>query len=174
MSRFKSVQYDIDAVQWKGEVTPEIKSLFEDDEIVVKTLGDPLLCVPIVPGPRYAKVGEWVIRYPDGEFDVSDDEDFQSMYEAPRSSVDMDIGIPLKVVGPGGAGTGEIRVKVKDLKVDQQSVLIELARQIFAGIGDVSTINAISAMLIAKCDRRGLSALKDLITKLENLDGNVS
>ncbi len=113
MSRFTSIPYDVDAVQWKGEVTPEISDLFKGRDVVTKSLGSPLLAVPVVTGTRYAKNGEWVVRYPDDNFDVSDDDDFQSMYEVPRSTVDMGIGIPLSVVGPGGEGVGEVRVKVK-------------------------------------------------------------
>lgn len=176
MSRFTSITYDVDAVQWKGEVTPEIEKLFDGHEVAVKTSGSPFLVVPVITGTQLAEVGEWVVRYPedsegDRDFDVLDDEDFRSVYEAKRSPVDMDIGIPISVVGPGGEGVGEVRVKVKSMKADP-NLLLEAARQIFGGIDDPAALASIAGHLISRCDRQGLTILKDLISQLERLDGN--
>ena len=170
MSRFTNIPYDVEAVQWKGEVTPEIEKLFGDHEVAVKTSGSPLLVVPVVTGTQFAKVGEWVIRYLDGEgdFDVLDDEDFQGMYEAKRSPVDLDIGIPIQVVGPGGEGVGEIRVKVRSVNAGPD-MLLEAGRQLFGGISDTETVQKMAAMLLAQCDQQELAAIKELITKLEQI-----
>jgi hypothetical protein len=170
-NRFTNISYEVTAAQWKGKVTPEIRSLFRDTEIRVKPSGSPLLVVPTaVNEDALANVGDWIIRYDEEDFldlDVLDDEDFHGMYKPAqkRTDVELDIGIPLDIIGPGGAGTGEVRFKITGKPDIERSILAEVTRQAIGWI-DQATLRALATGLFTNCDAETLLVLRNGIEAL--------
>jgi hypothetical protein len=176
MPRFMSIPYEVTAVQWKGEVTDEIRTLFSHvgvNEVVTKPSGYPELVVPRSGGdPELAEIGDWIIWFnededlvddDDPELSILDDEGFRSMYEPrQKTHVDFDIGVPINVIGPGGEGTGEVRLKISGMKAES-AVLAELGRQLIGGIEDQNVLRLMATQLFDNCDAETLAVLRAAI-----------
>ncbi len=80
--RFRKKPVTISAAQWTGEVTEDLKALFGDTEIVVKTSNPPMLSIGTLEGHMLANVGDWIIRGVKGELYPCKPDIFEATYEA--------------------------------------------------------------------------------------------
>ena len=102
------------------------------------------------------------------------------MYESRRKShVDFDIGVPINVIGPGGNGTGEVRLKISGMKAEG-AVLAQLGRQLIDGIEDQNTLCSLAGQLFKSCDPGTLTAIRAALDSIlqsktrQELDGGVT
>lgn len=125
MAKFKSIPYEVTAVQWQGEITEELRALFGQRPIAVNTdplgLFGPTLVVP-QEGDQLAAVGAWVVRTDYGEtlgfdLDVMEPDDFSETYESadtykPPFDLEFAIAVPLTLVSANGEHETDLRVKL--------------------------------------------------------------
>ncbi len=123
MPKFKSIPHEVTAVQWKGEITEELRALFGPRPIAVNTdplgLLRPTLVVP-QEGDQLAAVGDWVVRTDYDEelgfdLDVMEPGDFSETYEPESGApggVEFNIAVPAILTSASGEAPTDIRVRL--------------------------------------------------------------
>lgn len=120
MAKFRSIPHEVTAVQWKGEVTPELRALFGTRPIAF--LSDRGTLVVPQEGDHLAELGDWIVRTdydePFGggfDLDVMEPADFSETYEpdnTPQGGLEFNIAIPAVLTGAGGEAPSDIRVRL--------------------------------------------------------------
>jgi hypothetical protein len=86
MAKYRKKPVVIDAVQWNGTVTDELRALFGDRAVVVKDgptgpTAPKLLAIRTLEGTMDAEVGDWVIKGVAGELYPCKPHIFAATYE---------------------------------------------------------------------------------------------
>jgi hypothetical protein len=173
MAKFRSISHEVTAVQWKGEVTPEVQALFATREITVKPAGDPLLVVHTTDGrPMFAKIGDWVIRTdygtsergPEFDLEVMEREEFAEAYESAddaRQEFGLEFGVPAALITANGNTEAEVRIKFSGVKASR-SVLEAIRDQLGAQLGASATAPSIPTVPVAAVTKAAERAGVDL------------
>ena len=78
MSKFRKKPVVIEAVQWTGEMTPDLEAHFGNDPINLTPSG---LVIKTLEGFHDASVGDWIIRGIKGELYPCKPDIFEATYE---------------------------------------------------------------------------------------------
>lgn len=147
MAKFKSIPHEVTAVQWKGEITEELRALFGSRPLSVNTdplgLLRPTLVVP-QEGDHLAGVGDWVVRTDYSEelgfdLEVMESDDFSETYEVAEESrpvsLDFTFDIPAKMTTVSESDT-QVRFRLGGFRGSRD--ILALCRQLQMAPDDVS------------------------------------
>lgn len=170
MPKYKSIPHQVTAVQWNGEVTPDVREVFGGRELVVTERGPEIVGeVPAGSGPS---IGDWIVRfdYEDGDhdIDVMEADDFQEMYEpfaAEGAVLDINMNIPARVTSQNGQADTDIKVVLHKVPV-AQDILLQVATQIFPHIRDPTAVGAIVLQLLKEMDEHTLAIVRDVVDQM--------
>jgi hypothetical protein len=170
MPKFRSIPHEVTAVQWKGEVTPEVRALFGTREITVKPAGDPLLVIHSDCGPFFAAVGDWVIRTdygtsergPEFDLEVMERDDFAETYELAedaRQEFGLEFGIPATLHTANGNTETVVRIHFSGVKATRstiQAICNSLGAQLGTSAVDASPPTMPVSVVAKAADRAGV------------------
>ncbi len=170
MPKYKSIPHQVTAVQWNGEVTPDVREVFGGRELVVTEWGPEIVGeVPAGSGPS---IGDWIVRfdYEDGAYDIEvmESEDFQEMYEpiaAEAAVLEINMNIPARVTSQNGQADTDIRVTLHKLPV-AQDILLQVTSQIFPHIRDPEAIRVVVLQALKEMDENTLSRVRDVVDQM--------
>ena len=190
MPKFKSIPHEVTAVQWKGEVTPELQSLFGDRKVVWKRAvliesrsplaGTPLLVVPAEDHSEViAEPGDWVVRtdYDHGtgedgdrgipvfDLDVMEHDDFTATYEPDGGGFELNIAVPAILTSASGEATTDIRMRFASAYRVEEIMIAAVTTQLLRHIKQPATIVNCVQLLCAEADPDTLITIRDAVER---------
>lgn len=173
MAKFKSIPHEVTAVQWQGEITEELRTLFGQRPIAVNT--GPTLVVP-QEGDHLAAVGDWVVRtdYYDEELgfdlDVMEPDDFSETYESadtgkPPFDLELAIVVPLTLVSANGEHETDLRVKLST-RAPRPEVVATAVSQLLPHLKNPTMAVGCIQALCADLDPDTLVTVRDMVERI--------
>lgn len=77
ITRWRTVPVEVEAVEWTG-YPEDVRPLFRGAAVIVAA--DRRLWVPTLRGGRWALLGDWIVRTPDGELSIWPDPGFRAWH----------------------------------------------------------------------------------------------
>lgn len=187
MAKFKSIPHEVTAVQWKGEITPDLRALFGPRPIVVNTdplgLFRPTLVVP-QEGDQLAAVGDWVVRTdyefkaavdhgdpePVFDLDVMEPDDFIETYEPadmgkPPFDLEFAIAVPLTLMSANGERDTDLRVKIST-RSPRPEVVATVVAQLLPHLKEPAMVVGCVQALCAEIDLDTLITVRDTVERI--------
>lgn len=181
MPKFKSIPHEVTAVQWQGEITPELRALFGPRPIEVNTdplgLFRPTLTVP-QEGEHLAVVGDWVVRTDYDEelgfdLDVIEPDDFSETYEtadAGKPPFDLEflefaIAVPLTLMSANGEHETDLRVKLST-RAPRPEVVATAVAQLLPHLKNPTMAVGCMQALCADLDPDTLITVRDMVERI--------
>lgn len=178
MPKFKSIPHEVTAVQWKGEITPDLRALFGPRPITVNT--DPLgllrpTLVVLQEGDQLAAVGDWVVRTDYDEelgfdLDVMEPDDFSETYESadvgkPPVDLEFAIAVPLTLMSANGERETDLRVKLST-RAPRPEVVATLVAQLVPHLKNPTMAVGCIQALSAELDPDTLITVRDMVERI--------
>lgn len=82
MTRFRRLPLQVEAVHWNGENWQDVVKTFGDQTDVMLDVSSHRLIVNTAEGQKACRSGDWVLKDPQGSFDVLGDTEFVIGHEA--------------------------------------------------------------------------------------------
>lgn len=185
MPKFKSIPHEVTAVQWKGEITPDLRALFGPRPMAVNTdllgLLRPTLVVP-QEGDQLAAVGDWVVRTdyefkaavdhgdpePVFDLDVMEPDDFSETYEPESGApggVEFNIAVPAILTSASGEAPTDIRVRLAVGRPSPDIIAMVAAQLVPHLEGRSAVVGCVQALCI-HLDLDTLIAVRDTVERL--------